>query len=115
MDYPSWEFVWNRWLSSSLRKHGLGSHCPALLQGMCEQRTAGDFDGKLFSYVLVARRCRLHVGPRYLARGLNEAADPGNEIECEQVGGWDSIFPYESVVCSLLCVLLPCVRRLVSV
>lgn len=87
MNAPSWEFVWNRWLTCSFRKHGLGSHCPALLQGMCEQRSTGDFDGKIFSYVLVARRCRLHVGPRYLARGLNsEFADPGNEIECEQVG-----------------------------
>jgi len=82
---PSWEFVWNRWLSTAFRRHGLGAHCPALLQGMFEQRSAGDYDGKLFSYVLVARRCRLHVGPRYLARGLNAAADPGNEIECEQV------------------------------
>jgi hypothetical protein len=31
------------------------------------------------------RRGRLHVGPRYKARGLNDNADPGNEIECDQV------------------------------
>lgn len=52
---------------------------------MAESRDLQDFDGKPFSYVLISRRCRLHVGPRYKARGLNEAADPGNEIECDQV------------------------------
>ena len=35
--------------------------------------------------VVLCRRCRLHVGPRYKARGLNDNADPGNEIECDQV------------------------------
>jgi hypothetical protein len=55
------------------------------LQGMAESREMEDFDGCRFSYCLISRRCRLHVGPRYKARGLNEAADPGNEIECDQV------------------------------
>jgi hypothetical protein len=44
-----------------------------------------DFDGRRFSYCLVARKGRLHVGPRYKARGLNEHAAPGNELECEQL------------------------------
>ena len=52
---------------------------------MAESRELEDFDGKRFSYCLISRRCRLHVGPRYKARGLNENADPGNEIECDQV------------------------------
>lgn len=52
---------------------------------MAESRELEDFDGCRFSYCLVSRRCRLHVGPRYKARGLNEAADPGNEIECDQL------------------------------
>jgi hypothetical protein len=52
---------------------------------MAESREMEDFDGCRFSYCLISRRCRLHVGPRYKARGLNEAADPGNEIECDQV------------------------------
>jgi hypothetical protein len=56
-----------------------------ILQGMAESRDMEDFDGCRFSYCLISRRCRLHVGPRYKARGLNEAADPGNEIECDQV------------------------------
>lgn len=55
------------------------------LQGMAESRDLEDFDGRPFSYCLISRRCRLHVGPRYKARGLNEQADPGNEIECDQV------------------------------
>lgn len=29
---PSWEFVWNRWLSAPLRAVGLHQHCPNLLQ-----------------------------------------------------------------------------------
>lgn len=55
------------------------------LQGMCEVRTLRDFDGAAYQYALLSRRSRLHVGPRYKARGLNEVAEPGNEIECEQV------------------------------
>ena len=29
---PSWEFVWNRWLTQPFRDLGLKSHCPHLLQ-----------------------------------------------------------------------------------
>lgn len=29
---PSWEFVWNRWLSAGLRAVGLPDHCPHLMQ-----------------------------------------------------------------------------------
>ena len=86
---PSWPFVWNRWLSASFRAAGLdgarGAVVPALLQGMAEARSLEDFDGARFGYCLISRKCRLHVGPRYKARGLNDEADPGNEIECEQV------------------------------
>ena len=35
--------------------------------------------------MLLSRRSRRHPGTRYLARGLNEHAGPGNEIECELV------------------------------
>ena len=48
-------------------------------------RLLHDFDNNPYQVALVSRRSRLHVGPRYKARGLNEAAEPGNEIECEQV------------------------------
>ena len=30
-------------------------------------------------------KSRLHVGTRYLARGLNCNGEPGNEVECEQI------------------------------
>lgn len=53
---------------------------------MAEVRELEDFEGRPFCYALISRRCRLHTGPRYKARGLNEASDPGNEIECDQVG-----------------------------
>ena len=32
---PSWEFVWNRWLSAAFRAIGLPTHCPHLLQVQC--------------------------------------------------------------------------------
>jgi hypothetical protein len=91
---PSWEFVWNRWLSEPFRAAGVGAACPALLQGLAESRALEDLDGKAYSYALLSRRCRLHTGPRYKARGLNESADPGNEIECEQIV-WRSLLPEE--------------------
>lgn len=50
---------------------------PPAPQGMAESRSLADFDGRGFSYCLISRKCRLHVGPRYKARGLNETADPG--------------------------------------
>jgi hypothetical protein len=166
---PSWEFVWNRWLTASFRGIGLDFVCPPLLQvgqqaggsehnssetvlecssssidrgvkqagasagppqagghkriinagmacfyseskvfmpglpanapmhvvsllwvalcfqGLCEERGLNDFDGSPYTVVLISRRNRLHVGPRYKARGINEYAEPANEIEVEQV------------------------------
>ncbi|BDA46239.1 probable phosphoinositide phosphatase SAC9 [Coccomyxa sp. Obi] len=82
---PSWEFVWNRWLAASLRNIGLSSHCPHLLQGVVESRTLEDNRGLRYTLVLFSRRSRLHPGMRYIARGLNSLASPGNEIECEQL------------------------------
>ena len=32
VDEPSWEFVWNRWLSAPLRTVDLPTHCPHLMQ-----------------------------------------------------------------------------------
>ncbi|KAK9827235.1 hypothetical protein WJX81_000601 [Elliptochloris bilobata] len=78
---PSWEFVWNRWLATPLRAAGLPAHCPHLLQGVVEARTLQDATGRRFTLVLLARRSRLHPGMRYIARGLNALASPGNEID----------------------------------
>ncbi|KAF5842707.1 SacI homology domain-containing protein [Dunaliella salina] len=80
---PSWEFVWNHWLTASFRSIKLGHVCPLLLQGLCEERQLNDFDGSRYHIAHISRRGRLHVGPRYKARGLNDCAEPGNEIECE--------------------------------
>jgi len=56
-----------------------------LLQGVVESRTLEDNRGLRYTLVLFSRRSRLHPGMRYIARGLNSLASPGNEIECEQV------------------------------
>ena len=50
-----------------------------------EARTLADAAGRRFTVALLARRSRLHPGMRYIARGLNALASPGNEIECEQL------------------------------
>ena len=33
----------------------------------------------------IARRSSMHAGTRYLARGMNDNNEPGNEMECEQL------------------------------
>ncbi|KXZ46422.1 hypothetical protein GPECTOR_43g858 [Gonium pectorale] len=82
---PSWDFVWNRWMSAAFRNLGLDHLCPPLLQGLCESRQLDDFDGAKFWVACISRRGCLHPGPRYKARGLNDYAEPGNELEVEQV------------------------------
>ena len=56
-----------------------------LLQGMAESRELTDRGGRKWHMGLVSRRSCLHPGTRYLARGLNAAGSPGNEVECEQL------------------------------
>ena len=61
-----------------------------------EARTLADAAGRRFTVALLARRSRLHPGMRYIARGLNALASPGNEIECEQLvwaAGTPSVHP----------------------
>ena len=84
---PSWEYVWNSYLTQPFREAGcsLPAIAPHLLQGLAESHTLPDIHGNVFTVVLVARRSRLHAGTRYKARGLNSASGPANEIECEQV------------------------------
>ena len=43
-----------------------------------------DAKGVEWRLAVFGRRSRLHPGTRYLARGLNAAAAPGNEVEMEQ-------------------------------
>ncbi|GIL81031.1 hypothetical protein Vretimale_9264 [Volvox reticuliferus] len=82
---PSWDFVWNRWMSAPFRNLGLDHLCPPLLQGLCESRLLEDFDMAKYWVACISRRGCLHPGPRYKARGLNDYAEPGNELEVEQV------------------------------
>ncbi|GLC42427.1 hypothetical protein PLESTB_001097500 [Pleodorina starrii] len=82
---PSWDFVWNRWMSAPFRNLGLDHLCPPLLQGLCESRLLEDFDNAKYWVACISRRGCLHPGPRYKARGLNDHAEPGNELEVEQV------------------------------
>jgi hypothetical protein len=77
--------VWNHWLSSPFTELGLPHHCCTLLQGMAEGKQLADVRGRKWMLALVSRRSCLHPGTRYLARGLNSAASPGNEVECEQL------------------------------
>ena len=57
------------------------------VQGLVESRQLKDREGQAYTLCLLARRSRLHPGMRYIARGLNALASPGNEIECDQVRG----------------------------
>jgi hypothetical protein len=84
---PSWEYVWNYYLTQPFREPGcrLPAIAPHLVQGLAESHTLPDIHGNVFNVVLLARRSRLHAGTRYKARGLNGSAGPANEIECEQI------------------------------
>jgi SacI homology domain len=52
---------------------------------MAASRQFTDSAGKRFSLALISRRSCLHPGMRYIARGLNALASPGNESEVEQI------------------------------
>lgn len=65
---------------------GRMSSYPVTTQGLCEARELEDFDRAKYWMCLMNRRSCLHPGPRYKARGLNDYAEPGNELEVEQVG-----------------------------
>ncbi len=64
--------------------HPATHHVPAP-QGSAEGRTLQDAAGQPYGVALVSRRSRLHPGMRYIARGLNALASPGNEAEVEQL------------------------------
>lgn len=64
---------------------GAARCAPAALQGAIECSQEMHPTGERYSLALLSRRSRRHPGTRYLARGLNEAAGPGNEIECELI------------------------------
>ncbi|KAG1680617.1 hypothetical protein FOA52_015066 [Chlamydomonas sp. UWO 241] len=83
---PSWDFVWNRWLGSSVRGlPGMRGVVPSLMQGLCQSRDLVDDEGSPYQLVLLSKRSCMHAGPRFKARGLNALNEPANEIECEQL------------------------------
>ena len=79
------EFVWNHFLTKPFRAMGLGACCPKLLQGAVECSEHIDASGARYAIAKLSRRSRRHPGTRYLARGLNKYAGPGNEIEVELI------------------------------
>ena len=81
------EMVWNHWLRSPLEGLGLGSLCPALVQGLSEVKELQDAKGEPYSLALIARRSRIHAGTRYLARGINAGAGCGNERARDRAHG----------------------------
>lgn len=95
------EFVWNSWLSKPMRDLGLLRHCPCLLQGAVESADEINPTGQRYTITTISRRSRRHPGTRYLARGLNSYAGPGNEIEVELIvwKGADASNPREVQWC----------------
>ena len=82
---PDQEWVWNDALSAPLRALGIPGACPPLLQGLAESRRLADARGIEWRLAVFGRRSSSHPGTRYLARGLNAHAAPGNEVEMEQL------------------------------
>ena len=56
-----------------------------LLQGLAEGKHLEDASGRPYALALISRRSCMHPGMRYIARGLNALASPGNEAEVEQL------------------------------
>ena len=84
-DDPDREWVWNAALAAPLNELGIPGACPVLLQGLAESRRLVDAEGAEFRVAVFGRRSSAHPGTRYLARGLNDRAAPGNEVEMEQL------------------------------
>lgn len=82
---PDQEFVWNHFMSKEFRRMGYVRHCPALFQGAVESAEHVHVTGERYTIAHISRRSRRHPGTRYLARGLNAFAGPGNEIEAEMI------------------------------
>jgi hypothetical protein len=76
------EFAFNHSLRQPfLRDRDLRQLCPALVQGMAQQRPLNG-DGSA-NMIYLVRKSILNPGPRFLARGLNHNFGPANEYECE--------------------------------
>ena len=64
LDDPSWEFVWNRWLSAALRAVGLPTHCPHLMQVHTKAFTPGQHPSPVLAVLVLSSSC-LHLFSSY--------------------------------------------------
>ena len=88
------EWVWNQAIAKPLRD-ALGDdasfrgYVPVMIQGLAECREilvdANDPKKGSWHFAVFGKRSRLHPGTRFLARGINEDGNPGNEVEMEQM------------------------------
>ncbi|CAG9465811.1 unnamed protein product [Pedinophyceae sp. YPF-701] len=78
------EWVWNEHLTSGLAAVGAARAAPRLLQGVATNKVLPTVSGELHIATL-SRRSRWNAGTRYKARGLDENACPGNEVEAEML------------------------------
>ncbi|KAJ1481922.1 SacI homology domain-containing protein [Baffinella frigidus] len=77
-------YCWNEWLASPFEKAGLRACCVVLLQGLaCSKVLRVGQRG--VAVALISRKNISNPGTRYNARGLNDVAGAGNEMESEQI------------------------------
>ncbi|KAG0615581.1 hypothetical protein M758_5G052900 [Ceratodon purpureus] len=78
-------FVWNAYLTSSIRQALKNTRWTvALVHGFFEQEKLSIF-GRIFVITLVGRRSRHFAGTRYLKRGVNDKGRVANDVETEQL------------------------------
>ena len=77
---PDMEFCWNEKWRNPFVQIGAADVCVVLLQGFASSLI---FMGHRICFIV--RRAVLNPGVRYIARGLNEKNEPGNECECELI------------------------------
>ena len=87
------EWIWNAAIAEPLR-NALGEEnaigcVPVLIQGLAESREIlidpNDSSKGSWHFAVFGKRSRFHPGTRFLARGINEDGNPGNEVEMEQI------------------------------
>eukprot|EP01025_Chloroclados_australasicus_P040698 TRINITY_DN4265_c1_g1_i1.p1 TRINITY_DN4265_c1_g1~~TRINITY_DN4265_c1_g1_i1.p1 ORF type:complete len:904 (-),score=70.58 TRINITY_DN4265_c1_g1_i1:1912-4623(-) len=82
------QFVWNSYLSQTLREHNnrqvSSSWVVPLIHGYIDQRQFL-LNGQQFKIALIARRSRLCAGARYHRRGLDRNGRVANYAETEQI------------------------------
>lgn len=57
LDDPSWEFVWNRWLSAAFRAVGLPTHCPHLMQVDAKAGGSGQHPCSVLAVLVLRSSC----------------------------------------------------------